>query len=240
MLDFTEDFILDGAIKLLQPKNGYRVAMDPILLVSQVEIKSNQSILDAGCGVGTMSLILKHMDSSLKITSVDIDSDMTDLCKQNSENNYLPLDIINCSVDSKSLKQMEFDCIVTNPPFYDISDFRISNRKRSANFETIDLNTWLSSCIKRLKFKGNFYIIHIAERLADILNIINEQMGKIEIIPICSYKDQQAKRIILKCRKGSKESLRIMPPLVIHNEDGEFSKYVKDILKGQFRISKNN
>ena len=238
MENCTEDFILNGAIRLLQPKDGYRVAIDPILLASQVEIKPNLSILDAGCGIGTISLILKYMDSSLNITSIDIDQNMIALCEKNSENNQLPLNILNCSIDSPKLKQMEFDCIVTNPPFYDVSDFRISNRKRSANFETLTLRTWLLSCLKRLRFKGELYVIHIAERLTDILNTVKDQTGKIEIIPIYSYQDRQAKRIILKCKKGSKESLKIMPPLITHNPNGEFSECVRDILNG--KILKNN
>lgn len=239
MIDFTEDFIFNGAIKLLQPRSGYRVALDPILLASHVEIKPNLSILDAGCGIGAISLILKHTEPSLDITAIDIDSDMIDLCKKNSENNELPLNIFNHSIDSKFLKRMNFDYVVTNPPFYSISEFRISNRRRSANFETINLKTWLQLCFKRLKSRGNLYIIHIAERLSAVLSAIDDHAGKIEVTPVHSYKDRPAKRVIVKCKKGSKESLKIMPPIIIHNETGEYSEYTKKILSGALASSKS-
>ena len=58
--NFTDDRILNGKILLRQPKKGYRVAIDPIILASFIEPTDNQEILDVGCGVGTISLILKR------------------------------------------------------------------------------------------------------------------------------------------------------------------------------------
>ena len=74
--NFTDDSILNGKILLRQPKKGYRVAIDPIILASFIEPKDNQEILDVGCGVGAISLILKRKNRSAKITAIDIDENM--------------------------------------------------------------------------------------------------------------------------------------------------------------------
>lgn len=233
-MEITEDSILNGAIKLCQPKCGYRVAIDPIVLASVVEIKKNQTILDVGCGVGTISLILKYLNRSQMITSIDIDSVMTDLCKKNSEINDLSLNVINHKVDSDLLRGENFDCIVTNPPFYDPDSFRISEKKLTANFETIDIKSWISFCMKRLKNRGNFYIIHIPEKLDAILASFKDMVGKIEIIPMYSHSNQSAKRIIIKCKKGSREPLKILPGIVSHQKNNEYTDLLRSILNGNF------
>jgi tRNA1(Val) A37 N6-methylase TrmN6 len=236
-MEITKDFIFNGAISLYQPKHGYRVAIDPLVLASIVEIKKNQTVLDVGCGVGTISLILKYFDKSQTVTSLDIDSFMTDLCRKNSEINNLPLNIINCGVDFNILKDKNFDCVVTNPPFYNPSNFRSSEKKFVANFETIDIKSWISFCMKRLKDKGNFYIIHIPEKLDDILAALRNSAGKIEIIPIYSHANQFARRIIIKCKKGSKEPLKISPGIISHKENNEYSDLLTAILSGKFSNS---
>ena len=234
-MEITKDSIFNGKIDLYQPKYGYRVAIDPILLASVVELKSKQTILDVGCGVGTISLILKYMDSSQSVTSIDIDSDMIELCKKNSQENSLPLNIINTSISSPLLRNKNFDTVVTNPPFYNPENFRGSEKKSTANFETIGLESWVSCCLKRLKPNGNFYIIHLPERLEDILDSLKDLVGKIEILPLYSHQNEAAKRVIVKCKKASREPLKILPGLISHKDDNEYTDILKMILSGNFQ-----
>lgn len=232
--EFTEDLILNGKIKLCQPKHGYRIAIDPILLASTVEIKTDQTVLDVGCGVGTISLILKHMDSSQTITGIDIDPTMTELCKRNSVLNNLPLNVINSPIGANLLRNENFDSVITNPPFYNPENFRSSEKKSAANFETVSLKSWISFCLKRLKPNGNFYIIHLPERLEHILESLGDLVGKIEILPVYSHQNEAAKRIIIKCKKASKEPLKILPGLISHEDDNEYTERVRLILNGNF------
>lgn len=115
--NFTDDSILNGKILLRQPKKGYRVAIDPIILASLIEPKDNQEILDVGCGVGAISLILKRKNRSAKITAIDIDENMCELCRYNSEKNSLELNVRNIGIESMPRENL-YDIIVTNPPFF--------------------------------------------------------------------------------------------------------------------------
>ena len=234
-MEITEDSILDGKIKLYQPKHGYRIAIDPILLASTVELENRQTVLDVGCGVGTISLILKYMDNSQTITSIDIDPNMTELCEKNSKANLLPLNIINSPISPQLLRNKNFDTVVTNPPFYNSENFRSSGKKLTANFETVSLNEWISFCLKRLTPNGNVYIIHIPERLGNILESLGNLVGKIEVFPIYSHQNEPAKRIIVKCRKSSREPLKILPGLVSHRDNNEYTEDMKLILSGNFQ-----
>ena len=48
----TDDALLGGRVRLLQPRKGYRVAVDAVLLAAAVDAAENARILDLGAGVG--------------------------------------------------------------------------------------------------------------------------------------------------------------------------------------------
>ena len=228
----TDDTILNGRIFLRQPKEGYRVAIDPIILASFVYPKDNQKILDVGCGVGAISLILKYRNNSLKITSIDIDEIMYELCRYNSHKNSLELDVRNTDLKNMSNKEL-YDHVVTNPPFFTAQSSRISEKKRLANFETLELSKWISCCLDKLKNKGKFSIIHSASRIDDILCALHGKAGDITITPIFPKPNEHAIRIVIQCIKGNKSEPKITNGLIIHNENGKFSKDIQQILDGK-------
>ncbi len=236
MLELTEDTILNGKISILQPKTGYRVAIDPIILANFIDIKPEESILDVGCGVGTISLILKKKNITSEINAIDVDSDICEICKQNSLKNNLNINVINSNIEDahlqSPLKGKLFDHVVTNPPFFNPKSSRMGYNKRLANFETIELNDWISHCLKFLKNKGSFSIIHSGHRLEEVLYALKNKAAAIEIIPIFPKENSDAIRVILKCIKGSKKFTKISPPIILHESDGRYTKVAGKILNG--------
>ncbi len=227
--NFTDDSILNGKILLRQPKKGYRVAIDPIILASLIEPKDNQEILDVGCGVGAISLILKRKNRSAKITAIDIDENMCELCRYNSEKNSLELNVRNIGIESMPRENL-YDIIVTNPPFFSKESSRVSATKELANFETMELSEWISLCLNLLKNKGHFSIIHDTSRIGDILAAIKGRAGAAEVIPIFSKENKEAIRVVVKCVKGSFSKTKIHRGIVMHSEDGKYSEVAKKIL----------
>mgnify|MGYP001133670160 FL=1 len=58
---YTNDYLLDRQVKILQPVDGYRASTDAVFLSSLVDgkkIKENAAVLDVGSGTGAVSLCL--------------------------------------------------------------------------------------------------------------------------------------------------------------------------------------
>ncbi|MDR3186852.1 MAG: methyltransferase [Holosporaceae bacterium] len=237
MLEITEDHILGGKIKLFQPKNGYRVAVDPVILASLVSLKPQHRVLDVGCGTGAISLILKLKEKTAEITAIDTDDEMCRICQRNAQANSLDLEVIAAEVGSSHdpLENRFFDVVVTNPPFFAIQSSRPSGAGRFANFETVDLKRWISYCSKKLKSNGVFFIIHCATRTGDILEALNG-VGAVEILPLFPKEGKEAKRVVIKCQKNNKSGSKIFPGLFMHNADGSYSANLDNILKGNFLL----
>ena len=54
----TEDRLLGGKVRLRQPRDGYRAAIDPVLLAASVPAKPGERVLDLGTGAGAAALCL--------------------------------------------------------------------------------------------------------------------------------------------------------------------------------------
>lgn len=228
MTELSCDFIFNGGIRLIQPKIGYRVAIDPFILAGFVKVKSGMRVLDVGCGVGTISLLLKYEDPTLDILGIDVDPDFCDIFKQNAKLNKMQIGVINGDIAKIQLDL--FDCVVTNPPFYDASAARISKVKQQANFETITLRSWILGCLKQLKNGGIFALIHVASRVDEIICILARRVGNINIIPIFTRAGVPAKRVVITGIKGSRSEICITPGITVHNVDGSYTEEVKKML----------
>lgn len=231
--EFTEDTILNGKISILQPKNGYRVALDPVLFAKYIRVKPEDSVLDVGCGVGAVSLILKYNNPSIKVTAIDVNSTMCAFCRENARKNSLEVSVINASIESAGEFCGKFDVVVTNPPFFEKESSRLSEKKLQANFETIPLRDWIHFCTKLLKHNGTFAMIHLASRLDEVLGAIKDKLGAIEVFPIYPKMHTDANRIIVTGIKGRNSRMKMHSGLIVHKNDGEYTESVSKILRGE-------
>lgn len=239
-MDYTEDYLLDKKIKIFQPKDGYRAAIDAVFLSSIIDeskIREADKILDVGSGTGAVSLCLAYRlkQKKLNITGLEIQSQLADLsnksAKENGFDNFLHYDV--CDIRQKtSLVAGSYDFVVTNPPFSDHDMTSPNESKKFAhNHQDFDLTSWLSFALKMLKPKGYIALIHRTEALNEIVSAMYNKAGNIQILPLYSKEGQRAKRIIVLAQKGSHGVTSILPPLYTHNENGEYSEQAERILR---------
>jgi tRNA1(Val) A37 N6-methylase TrmN6 len=167
-----------------------------------------------------------------EITAVDIDEKMCEICRRNSEANSLKIEIINTGIENSDSENRLFDQIVTNPPFFEKESARISRSKELANFETIDLVDWIAFCFRRLKNGGVFSIIHRASRIGDILRILKNLAGDVQITPIFPKNNCKASRVVICAQKSRRSETKILQGIVVHNDDNGYSDIMRKMLEG--------
>ena len=95
--DFAEerishDFLLGGSVTLKQPVDGYRAAVDAVLLAASVSINSrrDQKILDVGAAVGSAGLCVARRLPDAEVTGVELQDDLYALfCRNIVENDLV-------------------------------------------------------------------------------------------------------------------------------------------------------
>lgn len=237
--DLTEDSLLDGRVRLLQPRQGYRVALDPVLLAAAVAVLPGEQVLDAGAGTGAASLCLALRAPGCKVIGLEIERDLQRIASGNVRLNQASgrVEILQGDVARPPPRLMaaSFDHVMTNPPHLRQGDASRSPfaTRAAANVEgEVDLVGWLQASLRMLQPSGTLTLIHRADRLDAVLAALAGRLGGMCVYPL--WPDNQgrpAKRVIVQGRKGSRAPLRLARGLVLHDAGGQFTPTVEGVLR---------
>lgn len=234
----SEDTLLGGKVRLRQPRDGYRVAIDPVLLAAAVPATAADTVLDIGCGVGAASLCLAARVPGCRIIGIDRQRDMIRLASENIQLNGLDARLSVMTGDllhpPPRLEPGGFSQVMANPPFLEEGKASVSPDpgKAEANVEgEADLAAWVRFALAMVSNRGGITFIHRADRLGQLLAELSGRAGEIMVFPLWSGENRPARRIIVQARKGSATPLRLLPGLVLHKPDGRNTDPAEAILR---------
>ena len=235
----TEDRLLDGRVRLRQPAQGPRAAIDPVFLAAAIPAEPNQQILDAGCGAGAAMLCLAARVPRCRIIGLEMQRDLVRLAGDNALLNGMA-DRLSVMVGDllhppPRLSPGMFDHVMANPPF--IERGRASPvtdpAKAAATIEgDAALADWVRFALGMVRAKGTVTFIHRADRIDALLAQLAGRAGGIVLFPLWPKVGQPASRVLVQARKGSAAPSRLAPGLVLHEADGSFTVAADAILRG--------
>ncbi len=238
-MDTTEDTILNGAVSIRQPKDGFRIAIDTVFLAAAVAARPGQRVFEAGAGVGGAALCLAHRVSGLRIAGIDSNSALVSLAGENIRANGMgrAVEIMEGDIAAPLPPRIAppFDHVMMNPPYMEAGHGNAppDGGKAAANVEgEAGLLPWVDRAHRLLRHKGTLTLIHRADRLDDLLVEIAPRFGDIAIFPLWPKRGRPASRIVLAARKGVASPLRLLPGLALHEENGAYTDEAAKILNG--------
>lgn len=218
MKNVTTDDFLNGKVKLRQSVKGLRATSDAVLVAAAVKAKENDTILDVGAGNGVIGLCVSAR-VPVQITALEIQENLIQLIQENAALNDRKITVIRTDLFNTNdpLKGKQFHHVVTNPPFYETTGKSRSNEEQAkAYMANFNLDKWLIYCLKHVRSKGTFTMIHRPEMLGQILMILEQKLGALEIIPIHSKTGQPSKRVIVRGVMGSQKPLALCAGITLH------------------------
>lgn len=240
-LAVTEDALLNGRLRLTQPAKGHRAGTDAVLLAAAAP-PTDGLIVDVGAGVGTVGLMLALRHETARAILLERDPVYAMLARRNAEANGFAPRVTVAETDvlaalprrSAGIRNESADVVVTNPPFYDAGSGRRSNDplKSAAHVIEGSLSGWLRACVTLLRPGGSLVLIHRPEALGTILESIGRATGGIRIRAVHPKADAKAIRIVVTATKGSRAPLELLPPLVLHDPAGTFTREAQALHEG--------
>ena len=234
----SDDTLLGGRVRLRQPRDGYRVAIDPVLLAAAVPAGTTDSVLDIGCGVGAASLCLAARVPVCRIIGLERDAALARLAQENAAANDVAARVTAIEGDlldpPAALGPGSFSQVMMNPPFLDAARASPSphRRKAAASVESdATLAAWLDVALTMLAEKGGLTLIHRADRLGEILALLQGRAGGAIVFPLWPGEGKPAKRVLLYAKKGSAAPLTLAAGLVLHRADGRNTEAAEAILR---------
>jgi tRNA1Val (adenine37-N6)-methyltransferase len=223
-LDETLDTFLNGKLRILQKKNGYRFSLDAILLSQFVTIRKNERVIDLGTGCGILPLLLSYTTKAHSFVGVEIQKGLTGCARKNVVLNHLNGRISVLRQDFRKLRGIfppgSFDVVLSNPPYRRYRSGRInpSVEKAVARHEikgTLEDLIGIASYL--LPPKGRCYLIFPALRTVDLFVALRQ--GKLEpkrLQFVHPHLEEEAKFILTESVKTSGVELKTVPPLILH------------------------
>jgi tRNA1Val (adenine37-N6)-methyltransferase len=239
MSSFTTDTFFDGKIRVMQNRRGYRFSIDAVLLAYHTILRPGDKVLDLGTGCGIIALILASRSAELKIYGVEVQTELADLAVANVHQNRLEDRINILCTDMKKLTPHmtcgPCDLVVTNPPYHRPGSGRINpDAQRAVARHEIEtsLGDILQTSRRMLRPAGRFITIFTAERTTDILSQMRiERIEPKMLRLIHSKRDAEARLILIEGIKGGRPGLKVAPPLILYNENGDYTDDVQQIFE---------
>jgi tRNA1(Val) A37 N6-methylase TrmN6 len=243
----SESTLLNGRVRLLQPREGYRVAMDPVMLAAAVPLGGPgrvARVLDAGVGSGAAALcLLARAGSGLTVTGLEQAPEAADLARRAAALNPFGegLDVIEGDLFAPPAALRDappFDGVMTNPP-YGVAGAGTAPpdpARAAAHVATRPLADWLAACLGLLRPKGSLVVIHRADQLDTLLQGLAGKAGAVEVIPLWPGPERDgharpARRVIVRARRGLRGPATVHPGVVLHRSDGTATTEADAILR---------
>ena len=227
-------------------RNGYLIIQDPkrfcfgidaVLLSGFATVKKGENVLDLGTGTGIIPILLEAKTEGNHFIGLEIQKESVDMAKRSVLLNGLSEKIDICEGNIKELQSIfklsSFDVITTNPPYMNNTgglknDF---SAKAIARHELLcDLDDIIKGASKLLKTNGRFYMVHRPHRLTDIMVKLRENnLEPKKLRFVHSYIDKEPTMVLIEAVRNGKPMVKVMPPLVIYKNDGEYTEETIDI-----------
>lgn len=233
--------LLKKDMKIIQRADHFSFSIDSLLVSEFATItRTTKNIVDLGTGNGVIPLFLSKKTQA-KITGIEIQKISSELAQRNVALNSLEnqIEIINDDMKNweKHLKRGSIDLVVTNPPFFKFfgeeKQLNDLDQLSLARHEiTINLDSLLKTASSLLKDKGYFVMVHRVDRLIDIIETMKKYKLEPKRIQFCYTKiEKEGKILLIEGVKNGNSGLRVLPPLVAHDDDGNYSKVVLEMFK---------
>ncbi len=220
----TLDDLRLGGLKIIQASDGYRFSLDPVLMCAFARIGEGETVFDLGTGAGVIPLILAKRSPAKKIVGIELQPQMADRARRSAALNALEDRIeIRCA-DIRAVREwgqpQSADVVVCNPPFRVPGSGRIApgDERAAARHELAgSLDDFLAAAAYLLPDGGRFYIIHLAERLAELLALMQQRrLAPKRLRCVHSREGEAARLVLVEGRRGGGGGMSVEVPLYIY------------------------
>jgi tRNA1(Val) A37 N6-methylase TrmN6 len=234
MDELTEDRLLGGRVVLRQKPGGFRVAIDAVLLAAACPAGTADTILDAGCGVGSAGLCAA-LRTGCAVAGLDVQADCVALAEANAAANGVAgrYDALAGSIAAppSAIAGRSFDHALCNPPYLPERYGSAEGKRETHESDGVTLADWVDFCSRRVRDGGSVVFVHRADRLPELLALMSVRLGALAIFPLWPRAGESAQRVLVGGIKGRRTPPCLLPGLALHRAEGGFTPEAEAILR---------
>ncbi len=252
VLKATRDRFHKGAFEVYQPSgSGHRSGLDALLLAAALPEGASGLLADLGAGAGVAGFAALNLNRDLDLLGVEKNSKMIELARRSlrlvansklrSRVSFLEADVTvsGRERDQVGLTANRVDHVIMNPP-YNGSTERAppDSLKMEAHMLGAEgIDCWFRTAAALTKPGGTLSLIYRTANLGEVLACCQGRFGGLEILPVYSRADEASKRLVIRGTRASRAPMAIVPGIIIHERDGQFTTQARAIFDASARLA---
>lgn len=230
---------LKNGYKILQDSERFQFGIDAVLLADYASksLKEKESVIDFGTGTGIIPLLMVNKCKTAAFTGLEVQKESADMAARSVAMNELEGRIQIVHGDLKEAGSLfprhSFNVVTCNPP-YMIDAHGRNNEQDALTIARHEVLCTLEDVVTAADYllasHGSFFMIHRPFRLPEIFSSLEKhkmEMKRMRLI--YPFADKEPNMVLIEARKNAKRRLTIEPPLIVRNDDGEYTIEVQDI-----------
>lgn len=210
--------------KIIQNKTMFCYGTDASVLSDFIVAKPKEKLIDLCSGNGIIPILLCKKTRCADITALEIQKEVCELTKRSVKLNNLIDKIKVINGDLRKVKDLfsagHFDVVTCNPPYMPQNTGK-SNLSDSVNIARHEIMCTLEDVIISsaylLKNGGRFYMVHRAERLADIIYLLKcNNLEPKKMTVITANTESEPSLVLIEAQKDRKSGLIITKPIYVN------------------------
>lgn len=233
------DTLPHSGYKIIQNPQKFCYGIDAVLLAdyAKASLKAGSEVFDLGTGTGIIPLLLHAEYPEAHFTALEIQPESADMAKRSMELNSLETSINVLEKDIKSVPD-EFpkacaNLVTSNPPYMPNLHGKQNpdDCKAIARHEVLcTLEDVIKAASHLLKPTGSFVMIHRPLRLSEIFILLSKYGLEPKTMRLVQpHQNEAPNMVLIKAVKGANPELKIDAPLIVREQNGEYTAQVKEI-----------
>lgn len=233
--------LLDYDMVIYQNDEWFKFSLDSVLLVNFVTLNLRcKKIMDLASGNAPIPMLLT-IKTNAKIDAIELQDCVYELGKKSIIENDLSDKINFICGDVRKISNYfdgdSYDTVLCNPPYFDTKNLLYLNEnevKSKARHEvTLSLDDVFKSAFYLLKSGGNFAMVHRTSRFIYIITLLKEYNFEPKRVQfIYPKRGKSSDLFLIEATKNGKTGLKVLPSLIIHNDNGSYTDEVREFFHG--------
>ena len=225
-----------GDMIIYQDNDYFLFSLDSVLLANFVTLRpTDKKIIDLCSGNAPVPMLMSFRTRA-RIFGVELQKYIYDMGLDSIKENGLDNKITFINSDVKEINKLfdseSFDVVTCNPPYFKYVDTSLINDNNGKAIARHEVKINLDDIVKKskylLKSGGTFAMVHRPDRLIEIINLMQAngiEPKKMRLVYPKNGKD--ANILLIEGIKNGKIGLKILPPLIVHDEQGNYVSEVR-------------